>query len=435
MIYNNGEVVLDKSVIKNASWIIVCKIIQSLLSFIIGIFTARYLGPSNYGLITYAASIVAFFLPIMQLGLNSTLVQEFLNKPEEEGKILGTSLVLNIASAIVSVIGVTTFSLIADRDEPETIIICFLYSLILIFQASEMTQYWFQSKLLSKYPSIATLFAYVIVSIYKIYILISNKDIEWFAVTHVIEVAIIAIILFVIYKKAGGQKLSFSFSLGKEMLSKSKHYISSGIIVVIFQQTDRIMLKSMIGEAETGYYSAAYTCVGITAFVFSAIIDSMRPYILSAKEKDTKIFEYRVTLLFSIIVYFALAQGIGMSVLANMIVSILFGDSFTPTVVVLQILVWQVMFGYFGVARNIWILAEEKQKYLWKINLAGAVINVIGNAYLIPIMGASGAALASVLTQVFANFVLCFIVKPLRPVGKIIVKSFNPAILLKAIKK
>jgi hypothetical protein len=48
--------------------------------------TARYLGPSNFGVINYAASIVAFVLPVMQLGINSVLVQELVKNPEEEGK-------------------------------------------------------------------------------------------------------------------------------------------------------------------------------------------------------------------------------------------------------------------------------------------------------------------------------------------------------------
>ena len=97
---------IKNRVINNASWIIGCKIMQSILSFLIGIFTARYLGPSNYGLISYAASVVAFFSPIMQLGFSATLVQEFISQPEKEGSILGTSLVLNIVSAFCCVLGV-----------------------------------------------------------------------------------------------------------------------------------------------------------------------------------------------------------------------------------------------------------------------------------------------------------------------------------------
>ena len=66
---------MNNKVIKNASWMIGCKIAQSVISLIIGMLTARYLGPSNYGLISYAASIAVFLLPLMQLGLIKTLVQ------------------------------------------------------------------------------------------------------------------------------------------------------------------------------------------------------------------------------------------------------------------------------------------------------------------------------------------------------------------------
>ncbi|MBR4880749.1 MAG: oligosaccharide flippase family protein, partial [Clostridia bacterium] len=57
--------------VKNASWLIFGKIIHMVLSFVIGMITARYLGPSNYGLINYAAAYVTFFTSVCTLGINS----------------------------------------------------------------------------------------------------------------------------------------------------------------------------------------------------------------------------------------------------------------------------------------------------------------------------------------------------------------------------
>ena len=92
--------------IKNAAWIIGCRIIQSGLALAVTMLSARYLGPSGFGLINYAASLVAFFVPIMQLGLNSTLVQEIIYDPEHEGETLGTALAMSFISSIACVIGV-----------------------------------------------------------------------------------------------------------------------------------------------------------------------------------------------------------------------------------------------------------------------------------------------------------------------------------------
>lgn len=297
-----------------------------------------------------------------------------------------------------------------------------------------MTQYWFQSKLQSKYASISALVAYTFVSLYKVYILVAEKGVRWFAVSHVIEVAIISLLLIILYIKVGGKRLAFSLSLGKRMLKKSKYYVWSGLMVILFQQTDRIMLKLMLGETETGYYSAALTCVGITAFVFAAVIDSARPSILEGHNVSKQLFEKRMILLFSIVSFLSLGQSLFMTIFAKPIISILYGSKYLPSIGILQISVWFVTFGYYGMVRNIWILAEGKQKWLLPINVIGAIINVVGNALLIPFIGVNGAALASVITQFLTNFALCFFVKSMRPVARMMVWALNPKYLLQYLK-
>ena len=421
---------MKNSVFKNAAWIIGCKIMQSLISLVIGLLTARYLGPSNYGVISYVASIVAFALPIMQLGLKQTLVKEFIQAPDQEGRILGTALVINILSSLLCMAGCVAFVAVVDAGEQETILVCALYSLTLIFQATEMTQYWFQSKLLSKYPSIAMLCAYVAVALYKVYLLVTQKSVVWFALSNVLDYFLVSVILMVMYRKVGGQRLRFSWRTGREMLSRSKYYIIPSLMVMIFQHTDRIMIKLMIGEAETGFYSAAVTCIGISGFVFAAVIDSARPVILEMKEKDQALYEKRVTQLYSIITCMSLAQSIGMAVLAKPIVLLLYGADYAKTASILAVAVWYITFGYYGSVRNIWILAEEKQKYLTGINVAGAMANVVLNLCLIPLWGAVGAALASLVTQFFTNVIIGFIIKPIRRSNYLMLKSWNPKIVM-----
>ncbi len=413
-------------VLKNASWIIICRVVQAVLALIISMITARYLGPSNYGLLNYAMSVVAFVLPVMRLGLTSILVQEFISEPEKEGETLGTSIILSLISAVVCVIGVNLFVSLANAGETDTLIVCALYSSILIFQVFEVFNYWFQSKLQAKYSSIIALIAYGVVSAYKIYLLITQKSIYWFSVANTLDYLIIAVGLFVIYKKRCGQKLSFNKKRAKKLLSVSKFYIISDLMVVVFAQTDRVMLKAMIDNAATGYYSAAITCAGMTQFVFAAIIDSMRPTIFEGKKVSEEAYKLNLARLFSIITYMSLLQSIFMTLLAPIIIRILYGTQYTASISALQIVVWYTTFSYLGSARNIWILAEGKQKYLWQINLFGALANVILNAVLIPILGVNGAAIASLVTQFLTNVVTGYIFKPISGVNEIIVKGFNP---------
>lgn len=428
------KLIIKNKIVKNASWIIFAKIIQSVLSLIISTLTARFLGPSNYGLVTYASALATFVVPIMNLGLTEILVQQTVDEPELEGKIYGTAIILNLISSVFCIIGIFSFTLIANAGEKETTIVCVLYSTILIFQAIETIQYWFQSKLLSKYTSFISLIAYFIISMYKIFLLATGKSIRWFAVSNALDYLMISFAGIVFYKKLGGQKLSFSWELGKHMLKRSRYYIISGMMVNIFALTDRIMLKLMIDDAASGYYSVAVTCAGMVGFVFPAIINSVRPSIFESKNKGKELFEKKIIQLYSVIIYLSLLQCVGITLFANIIINILYGVQYTDSILALRIIVWYTSFSYMGAVRNIWILSEEKQKYLWIINLSGACMNVVLNLLLIPRFGIYGAAGASLITQIFTNVIVGYIIRPISKSNDLMIKSLNPMYLLGLLK-
>ena len=123
-----------------------------------------------------------------------------------------------------------------------------------------------------------------------------------------------------------------------------------------------------------------------------------------------------------------------MTLLARPIVYVLFGTEYAKTAGILAVAVWYITFGYYGSVRNIWILAEGKQKYLTGINVAGALSNVVLNFVLIPIWGGVGAALASVITQFFTNVVIGFLLKPIRKNNDLMLKSLSPKVALELVK-
>ncbi|MDE7336530.1 MAG: flippase, partial [Clostridia bacterium] len=424
----------DKS-FSNACWIIGCKLIKAVLTLVTTMITARYLGVSDFGVINYAAGLVAFVVPIMKLGIDSVLVHQIVEKPDAEGEIMGTSIVLNLASAFLCMLGIGAFVCIANRGEEETIIVCVIYSVLLVFQAVEMLQYWFQAKLMSKYSSIAMLCAYIVVAAVQILMIVFKVNIYWFALSYSIDYLFISLILMIAYAKKGSQKFKFSFKRAKELFSISKYYIVSSLLVTVFSQTDRIMLKLMIDSEATGIYAAAATCAGMTSFVFAAIIDSMRPVIFQvAKDEDKTAFHKKMTELYSVIIYFSLIQCVVITLLSPIIIKIMYGDEFVASVDALRIVVWFTTFSYLGSVRNVWMLAENKQKYLWIINLSGALGNVILNLILIPIMGVNGAAVASLCTQIFANVIIGYIVRPISFNNKLMVRGLNPKHIVDMIK-
>ena len=417
---------------QNAGWLIGGRVAQMAISFIVSILTARYLGPSNYGLINYATAYIAFFTAFCTLGINSILVKEFVDRPEDSGKTIGTTLVLRAVSSFLSAVTIIIIVCFADAGEPTTIAVVALSSIGVIFHIFETFNFWFQAQLKSKITALAYFCAYVITALYKVILLVLGKSVIWFAFATSVDYICVALFLFVVYKKNNGPQLKFSWKYGKNILSRSYHFILSGLMVAVYGYTDKIMLKHMLGESEVGLYAIATILCTMWCFVLSAIIDSMYPAIMEAyNKKDEALFERKNRQLYSIVFYVSVFVSVIFQVFAPLIIKILYGEAYMGSVNPLRIITWYTAFSYLGVARNAWVVCKDCQKYLKYIYFLAAISNIGLNFILIPVWGASGAAVASLLAQVLTSIVLPLFIKPLRQNSILMLE----AIVFKGIKK
>lgn len=410
---------------ENAKWLIFCRFCQSLLQMAAGMLVARYLGPVAYGHLGYAASVAAFAVPVAQLGLNATLVQELGERPGREGEVLGTALGMQMLSGFACLPAVVLFSLAAKPGAWETAAVCGLYGTSLVFQTGELLRFWFHARSRMKISASAALVVGAAVFLYKLVSMAGGKDVRWFAVAHSLESCLLGMVLRVCYRKAGGGKLIFSREMGRMLLSKSRSYIAAGMMTVVFHNTDHVMLTLLAGEAENGYYTAAMTCAGAAGFVYNSILDAARPEILAAGRCSTRELEAALVRLYRLMLGLALLESVAVSALAKPLIHFLYGKDYLPAGTVLRVLVWYLGFSYMGSVRNLWILAEEKHGCLWIINLGMALGNILLNVLLIPIWGAAGAAAASVLTQFAGNFMPGFFWKPLKENQKLLLRAMG----------
>ncbi len=402
-------------VLTNISWLVGGRIIQMLFSFVIGILTARYLGPGNYGLINYGGVYTGIFTSICSLGLNSIVVKELIDQPSKQGETLGTIIGLKFIASVLSLMAIFALSSIIDSGDTVTVQVVVLCSIGLVFQAFTIFDFWFQSRLESKVSAIATMAGYIVVSVYRIILLIKGCGIQWFAVATSIDYLCIAIILYLVYIRAGGPKLTFSLDRAKKMLPQSYHFILSSIMVAIYGNTDKFMLKHILNdEMEVGYYATAVAICSMWTFVLQAIIDSFYPTIMELHSTDYFKYKKRNIQLYTIVFYISLIASVGIMLLAKPGILILYGTSYLGAVTPLRIITWYTAFSYLGVARNAWMVCEGKQKYLKHLYVSAAILNVIINSILIPSFGAAGAAMASLITQICTSIVLPFLIKPIR---------------------
>lgn len=411
---------------QNALWMILAKVYQMLVNLVVSMLMARYLGPSNYGLISYAASFTALFSSICSLGLGGVVIHELISK-EQKGEILGSAIGMKLLSSFFSVMTIVALTFALNPGEPLTVTVVLIYSTTLIFQSVDIINTWHQANLRSQITASISAVGYTVAAVYKIWLLVTEKDVRWFAASHAVEYALVAVLLLCSYcpKRLKNQPLRFSLKTGKDLLGKSYHYILSGLMVSVYGQMDRIMLKSMLGEEYVGYYSAALTVCSMWPFVVAAITDASRPVILAQYKSNMSQYEKNLIRLYGVIIYVSVAAALAICALSKPIIWILYGEAYYQAQGVLCIMSWYTIFSQLGVARSIWMVPNGKQKYEKYIAASGAVCNLVLNAVMIPLWGVNGAAIATLVTQIFTNFIVGFFFKEIRENNFLILKAFR----------
>lgn len=201
------------------------------------------------------------------------------------------------------------------------------------------------------------------------------------------------------------------------------------------------MIKHMIGsDTEVGLYSAAIAICGYIGFVPVAILDSARPLIMEAKNSGEDMYKLRFKQLVAGIAWVCFFYSMFIMFFSNYIIFILYGKDYLEANICLKIAVWYTAFSYLGSARSLWLICEKKNKYVFIFAIMGAIGNVLLNIIMIPIWGKNGAALATLVTQMLANFLFPALFKNTRQYSQlvlegIILKDINIRDIISQVKK
>ena len=400
----------------NTVWLISGQILRLILSFFISTLTTRYLGPSNFGVVNYISSYIAFFTSIIGLGINGIIIHELVNHREESGKILGTAITFRFITSIICTIAFFTVVYLTDGNDKTMMVVAFLQAVQLPFLCLDTLNYWYQSNYQSKYPVIIQTIAYVVTSAYKVFLLVTGKSVEWFAFSMSLDISLISILYLAIYIKQKEQKLRYSHSVAKRLLKSCLPFILANIMTVIYGQMDRVMIKQMMGsDAQVGLYSAAITICTLISFIPIAILESGRPLVVEAKQNGDELYRLRFRQLAASIFWISALYSLFITVFSKLVIWLLYGEAYIPADMCLKIAVWYTAFSYLGSAMHLWLICEEKNKYVLVFCSAGAAGNLILNGLMIPLWGINGAAFATFITQFFTNFILPIFFKDTRP--------------------
>lgn len=419
------KALLQSKNIKNSFWIISEQIFQMLVSLVVGVLSARYLGPQNYGTLNYTASFVTFVNAIATLGMEGVVIKKIIDRPDKEGEFLGGCIALRLMSSLVSIISIEIAIGLLNPGDSLKLWLGLIQGVQLFWRSFLILDSWFQRHLKSKYVSIGKMLASLIVAGYRIFLLVTNKSIIWFAFAATISEMVIAITGMFFYRTERNQKIRINLSCGFDVLKESYHFILSGLMVAIYSQMDKIMIGSMLGDLEVGYYTTASAISSMWVFIPTAIINSFRPMILELKsKKNEELYLHRLKQLYAALIWMCIAFSLFVMLFGKLLIWLLYGKAYLAASSALRICVWYELFAVIGSARGIWVLAEEKNKYVKYYLGIGAVVNLILNSLWIPSFGINGAAFATLITQITTSLIAPLLFRETRVHTKIVLEAF-----------
>ena len=196
---------------------------------------------------------------------------------------------------------------------------------------------------------------------------------------------------------------------------------------------DQVMLKSL-GSKQVGIYSAASRISESWYFIPVAIVTSVFPAIIQVRKTDIDRYKTRLQNLYDLLVLISLPVAVLVSIFANSIISILYGNQYDGAGAMLSIHIWSGIFVFLGSASSQYLLAEGFTMVSFSRTAFGALINVLLNLWLIPLYGGWGASMATLIAYASATFFLVFIPKT-KEQGILMLKSLFLISIIQKITK
>ncbi|MFS4492260.1 flippase [Maribacter sp. 2308TA10-17] len=421
---------------KNTSWMMSEKVLRIVAALTIGAWVTRYLGPTDFGILSYAQSFVGLFAAFSTLGLDRLLARELVKESEQKYVLLGTSFILQTigSTILVSLLFISIY--FNDNDELTNKIIVIM-GLLTFVNSFNIIGAYFQSIVKTKHVVITSIIGLIVFTIIRIVLILNDAPLIYFV--YAIAFDTIFLILGAIYvyfrSKQSLFKWKFSKTKAKSLLSDSWPLILNAIFISVYVRIDQVMIKEVMDSESVGQYAAAVTLSQAWYFIPGIIGSSLFPAIVNAKKVSESLYYDRLQKLYDLMVLLSVSIAIAMTFLSDWVVEFMYGSEFYLTGDVLSIHIWAGVFVFLGVSVSKWILTENLQR-ISSFNLfIGMVSNIILNIIMIPKFGVIGAAFATLISQSISVLFTPLLFKKTRPSFFMMIKALSFTSVLRRVFK
>jgi O-antigen/teichoic acid export membrane protein len=409
----NTNTPTGKKVAQNASFLTAAYIMQKLLAFVFFTLVARWIGAEDVGKYVFAISLTTIISIFIDLGLSPILIRETARFKDKISEYLNAIVSLKLLLAVLSYLAAFLAVHLLGKD-PMTELMVYLAGLVMIFDAFTLS-FWgvFRGQQNLRYESFSIIINQIVIIVVGLGGLFLGFPL------YILVIALLAgsffSFLFSLYLVVTKLHHKFEFtwntSLLKSLFVLALPFALAGIFTRVYSYIDQILLSTLIGDIQLGWYSVAYKITFALQFIPSAFAASIYPamsnYYEHAREKLVKLFEK--SMYFLMIISVPLAFGV--IAIADPLILSVYTEEFLHSITPLQILVSALPAIFMAFPVGAMLNACNKQ-HINTVNLGiTMVINIILNIILIPQFAHIGAAIAATSSLYYLFFSNLYFIK------------------------
>lgn len=390
---------LKKTILKNFASLMTSTVIARLLTLVIVIIIARYLGKEQFGIYAAAQAFVGMFVIVFGFGAEFGFVYEGSKNKDVIGWFLGSGIILKLLLGFISFFIILFIAhLLGYTDLHVGVITIFVFIWFFITFQNFLSGV-FQIHQRMEFKAIVDMGRELLFLITLLVVIRLGYNIYFVAGAKLVSnilLLILAIVLVFKFTKPVFKDLKLG-----HVIKSSYLFALSGVFYMIYFQIDTVMLSLMRTPGETGIYAAAYK-LPVSAFLISRIIATVtRPAMFERESRDRDTLKKMYFLRTKYLVILGLLGGISLWFLRNQIISFIYGTEFAEAAIVLSILAWFIPIRFISIVSGDIITTMAKQNIRTIIQGITAAINIVLNVILIPRYGLYGAAWSTLCSELF----------------------------------
>ena len=392
---------------KNMTHLLVYQVLTWVVTFLFLIVGPRKLGADAMGAFGYSVAYVGFFQLVAGLGTNALLIRDVARDRTMISQLVYNAVLLKVAtSIIVPVIGISFAYAIGNRGDRMTLIVLGFFAMAFATTAEVAFGALGGMEIIAKPAFLGVVQLYIANGIGVLAIILGYDVIVYGAiVTFAAFVPLVA--SFAMLRPYVHRPMHYDRRIMRHLLRDGVPLMTLTVLNAIYGTIDVPILGAITTDTEVGWYTVAYRWVGIPIFITTAVVTSYFPRFSAHGAPMTPEFPRYVNQAVRIVMLAAVPCSIGLGMVADDLVRLVYEPEFYNSTVLIQILSFHIPLAAMDTVLATALIAANRQRRYLYVSLMAAALNPIACVLLIHWAdsrygnGAIGAALVTVATELF----------------------------------